>query len=621
MFTVLIMNKKTMDSFYDHLPLFNGFLQDDETQKLFAVCEWNESGQTVEEALPDLHELTDEKGSWRALIVRYEDGPALASHPQDPENPYDFLENSQQGPSSSWPDNPLIRLTRMLEQPLEYFDRRRADLENPVQFEKYRGVLPESMTLITLRHIDGLQNVPESLRTIGASDFSGRNGYPSFCRFAVVDQADQGIVRRRRDDFLFWNLVLMLAVNRIDSSFMQAYRLYALSCEIDPERLEEVWKDKMIELKQAESRIAHFLNHQSVYLEKYEGEYPDYAVKADGFSIPASSSKAIVSPSEFEVIPADPALQAVSWKKQSASQIGQLVEFWNSVPNEIQKKTPAFSRRGGFKKEDVDVLSPLQREKLTSELMQLRDRISREFRALPGQVITESKELTEQANILEKVLAARPPRKRLTWWTAGLAAACLIAVVPAWMAYFNVYQGDFWVLLALSVFMAALPLWFVLSAISRTKKQIQEAVLQWNRLISAHYDRLNAYLQQYVQYESDLLSYRKGKSYLELSRDVSQDIRDHQRLLEKTVSELNLYQKLLERWGRAFGLSAYGLQTDQDRIFDADLEHLQVPEKLFSFESELKNTCLVNETGRKAAAPFSFIRRLNVEPIAQRREP
>lgn len=619
MFTVLIMNKKTMDSFYDHLPLFNGFLQN-ETQKLFAVCEWDESGQTVEEALPDLHELTDEKGSWRALIVRYEDGPMLSSHPQSPENPYDFLENSHPGISSTWPDNPLIRLTRMLEQPLEYFDKTRADLENPAQLSKYRGVLPESMTLISLRHIDALQNVPESLRTIIASDFAGRNGYPSFCRFAVVDRVDQGIIRWQRDDFLFWNLVLMLAVNRIDSSFMQAYRLYALSCEIDPERLEEVWEDKMIELKQAENRIVHFLNNQSVYLEKYEGEYPNYAVKADEFSIPASSSKAIISPSEFEVIPADPASQAAQWKKQSEAQTEQLVEFWNSVPNEIQKKTPAFSRRGGFKKEDVDVLSPLQREKLTSELMQLRDRISKEFRSLPGQVITKSEELTEQAKILEKVLADRLPRKRLILWTAGFAAVCLIAVIPAWMAYFNVYQGSFYILLVLTLFMASLPLWFCLSAISRTKKQIQEAVLQWNRLISAQYDRLNTYLQQYVQYESDLLSYRKGKSYLELSRDVSQDIRNHQRLLEKTVSELDQYQKMLSQWGRAFGLSPCDLQVGQKQLFDADLEQLQVPDKLFGFESELRNTCMVNETGRKAAAPFSFIRRLNIEQIAERRE-
>lgn len=30
MFTVLIQNEKTLNSFYDHLPIFNGFLQSEE---------------------------------------------------------------------------------------------------------------------------------------------------------------------------------------------------------------------------------------------------------------------------------------------------------------------------------------------------------------------------------------------------------------------------------------------------------------------------------------------------------------------------------------------------------------------------------------------------------------
>lgn len=78
MFTVLIQNEKTLNSFYDHLPIFNGFLQSEENEKSFEICEWNESGRTIEEALPELHSLTDDKSSWRALIVRYEDDRQLA---------------------------------------------------------------------------------------------------------------------------------------------------------------------------------------------------------------------------------------------------------------------------------------------------------------------------------------------------------------------------------------------------------------------------------------------------------------------------------------------------------------------------------------------------------------
>lgn len=67
--------------------------------------------------------------------------------------------------------------------------------------------------------------------------------------------------------------------------------------------------------------------------------------------------------------------------------------------------------------------------------------------------------------------------------------------------------------------------------------------------MSKQYHRLHQYLEKYVVYESDLLSYRNGKSYLDLSRDVKEDIHQDQRNLEKSRSELMRFEMLFKEVG------------------------------------------------------------------------
>lgn len=92
MYSVLIQNSKTIDSFLRYRPFFAEAL----TAGQIGICRWNEFGRTIETALPELSSLTDDKEEWRAIIVRHTDDHDMSAFESADNNPYDFEVNRDQ---------------------------------------------------------------------------------------------------------------------------------------------------------------------------------------------------------------------------------------------------------------------------------------------------------------------------------------------------------------------------------------------------------------------------------------------------------------------------------------------------------------------------------------------
>ena len=112
MYSVLIQNKKTIESFQKYHPLFLEALNNEQ----IGLCRWIESGTTVETALPELLDLIDDKREWKAVIVRLADESAMAQYPSTPLNPYDFRYYQQEDLPYDESPIPLVRLTHILGQ-------------------------------------------------------------------------------------------------------------------------------------------------------------------------------------------------------------------------------------------------------------------------------------------------------------------------------------------------------------------------------------------------------------------------------------------------------------------------------------------------------------------------
>ena len=110
MYSVLIQNQQTADAFAKYHPFFLEALNSNS----IGLCKWIETGTSIDTALPELRELTDNKEHWRAIIVRMEDGEAMKSFAASKRNPFDFEINQDHDTSVHESEVPLIRLTHML---------------------------------------------------------------------------------------------------------------------------------------------------------------------------------------------------------------------------------------------------------------------------------------------------------------------------------------------------------------------------------------------------------------------------------------------------------------------------------------------------------------------------
>ena len=79
MYSVVILNSPTSEAFAEYHPLFLEGLKNGN----IGLCKWNEDGMTIDTALPELRELTDDKEDWRAIIVRFADEEPMAGFKSD----------------------------------------------------------------------------------------------------------------------------------------------------------------------------------------------------------------------------------------------------------------------------------------------------------------------------------------------------------------------------------------------------------------------------------------------------------------------------------------------------------------------------------------------------------
>lgn len=613
MLTVLIQNEKTMHSFHQHLPLFHHFLDSNELE----VCLWNEEGQTLEEALPDLAHLTDGK-KWQAIIVRHEE---LSRSPYFFNNPYDFCSSQKPLTFQEQMANPLIRLTKWLSKPLEYYDQKSALQEESI--ERYEGILPESMILLTARQIDSLLSVPSSVHTL-YRDFVDRNGYPSYCRFGVIDRQRQGTSARIQSDLEFWSIVLMLAYNRLDSSAMASYHLYSLSCQINLEKMASLWNEKLYDIEIAIGQIGHYLKHQSIYLQKLDGAYPEYVLSADLFRI-SSLNKEPVMVSSYLSLPSKPLRQASQWHSQNKKLKAKILEQYEQFPEELQERVPILQTRPGYHEEEVRPLGMMQIKRLRKEVEALNLQIIQEQALLPEVHFEKGDELDRCSQEIEGLLATRTSRKQIVKWTLGLCFLSVLSMLFCWLTLLQTKQG-LWASLFFSSLLVAMPLLFSWYTIYQEGKRIQKRLETWTKLVDQQYETLQRYKTQYANWLADVLSYRRAQSYLEIALKKAADQEKVQRELETILANLYSFQEQLQVWAKALRLSLssssdidpFVLKQNMTWIDPSVYLNWTKQKELFCFETQSGYLCELLRTGKRIVTPFSFIEVLDIEQFRQR---
>lgn len=152
MYSVLIMNKRTKESFREFQPLFVEALGNN-----IGCCRWLESGGTVDTALPTLRSLIEDKEEWQAIIVRVEDEGAMSKYKTAPDNPYDFLDNYDEKtvPEGSAQGKGTARVSK--DEHVESVDDYEAEKDEGIKSldEEFEASLRDPIPLVRLTHMLG----------------------------------------------------------------------------------------------------------------------------------------------------------------------------------------------------------------------------------------------------------------------------------------------------------------------------------------------------------------------------------------------------------------------------------------------------------------------------------
>lgn len=629
-YSVIIQNKKTMEEFSKFQPLFMEALNNNR----IGVCKWNESGATLDTAVPELGELTNDKDEWRAIIVRFEDDRPMSGFNFNVKNPFDFEINKTMDEDAFESEVPLIRLTHMLggipapetkfesEQIYEKNKVHRTiykpvvDKKREVAYEKackkyeYDCKLPSTIVIVTIR--DGyvgketIDTAWSNHRESKSSEFWKRNHYPSVCRFLVYDFEKKGPVQRNADEFGFWISVLMLAINVIDSSTLQAYRLYKLNTSFNRKKMSESFQTTVDRLKSAKYKIEKEIKKDIENQLIVEDKLPDYRLD---ISVPInlpSDDDCSVSPKGFGLFSQGARTDIGLWNSRKKNSEEKLASAVRSAERTLNQTADRMRDNCVFFEDEVFSLDKYQVEDLTRETGEIYKEIVDIQGMLPTDDVSADPSIIEAADNIHEYLKGRVVGSSAFLALTLSFVLLVLAQIPGIVnLYFNGIGSLTQILIAAAIECAVVLLFAILTILLQ-KKRLNGLLKIYNQYIKAAFNRLTENASDYSQYLSDIASHSRGHSYLILSRRKKHRAENAHYSKYKHIKAINLFLSKLRMWSTAFHLTVDfdAGSIDEDAVVDIALSPTQ--NSMYTFESGNAYPVPVNNSGVVLESPFCF---------------
>ena len=635
MFTVLIQNQKTLQSFADYYPMFMQRLNKDEID----VCKWIESGTTCDTALLDLEEMVSDKEEWRAVIVRFEDDTAMKKYKSDPLNPYDFEQNIECPTASTASDIPLVRLTQILgglpAPKMKFEPRRDGDVFNystlkyePVELGSeeeraaseaklgYRIRRPSSITLISVRckpKTGGLSEVWKQKNEYNYSAFWERNNYPGMCRFVVYDFLDEGSLRKTQDSFSFWYTVLLMSTNAVSASSLQAYKLYNAKVFMNSERLEKTFNLFLARLK-------------------YCYKYVDSEIKNDlykrtvlGKTIPEFEKKVNVPTEQFmKATPKTTGTRLFPFLRRRNDE----TSYWKRIKNVVEDNLVSAIRitkrsmdvvaedmrfSSKVDPDEVVVLDKYQREDVLRKTNEYYNSLMEIQKSFPSEDILTSDDMVKLSKDIAGMIPRRTGKKAFLITFGALGLASLLCEIPALYTLINDEHGNLVAIILIATASVAVPLLLSWAILAIQSFRLRRLIIKYNDIIESAFRMINENASDYTAYMNAITSCSRGFSYCEISDKKLRSNAASKNLRYQHLDTINSLQKKIEKWGRSFYLNM-SVETS-DSMVNSDF-NISIPpsyNNFYTFEQDGEYEIPINNSGDVIISPFSFAERFELK--------
>lgn len=648
MYSVLIGNQKTLDSFEQHSALFMDVLNRHDLD----ICRWNENGDTVKTAVPELYSLIADKQEWRAIIVCAEDGGLMEGFPASEENPYDFLEpygvpsekegSPLTGPSLSESRIPLIRLTQMLggvpvpktefnpktieergkavrvvyePEQEETAEPKRLAYEKLVNKYKLHAKAPEEILLFTYRRKEPnrRENIARAWtdpKEQESSEFWARNGYPSICRFLFLDSNDLGQAEQVRESFSLWVSVMIAATNDIDASTLQAYRLMRVEPEYDPEKFSDAVQSSLNRLLGVRNFIEKQKEKRRAARYEESMEAPHYELSDIPVEIPVSARN----------------LRSDGKKKFSLVSESRLKdkEQWDTICIQAQKDFRTIEKSAArsldlaadlmrsdcrYRERDVMPLTDYQSEVMKDQLKGQYMAFFHKRSLLPLMDDINYKEMRELENQISRKISKRITKKE-SWILFGISFGLLaLFTLPALVMMKMALWGSLRAFIAMLLLEAAVTGTTELVVLLMQNAELKALLQQYSVILTQIKTKIQENASLYSEYITNIGSYMHGSTYLTwLHRRKARQI-DYTNIYEDHLHAISSTIQSFSVWERAFGLDVSMNIPLLPEVTTADLTVPPSRNTLYVIGSGSGREYEVplNRSGDTVRVPFDFI--------------
>lgn len=613
-------------------------------------CTWNPEGTTVETALPDLYRLIAGKRDWRAIVVltpteeeqRQAGELGLDTREQ---NPFDYLINKDQSAYEiSESSVPLIRMTQLLggvPKPEMRFERVEHEGENGeffVSFEPQKQAheaameahkalsqqylfvdnRPREILLVATRQpVDTSEQETRSAWAVRmeseSSEFWSRNRYPSICRFITCDVLNERHSLYPGSIFKLWSAVLLLAVNQLDASSLQAYRLYHLSLEMDQKRLGAAFSGYAAKLRRMSAQLdAADANRESVARQVIR-ETPELAAEVTVTFTTNRPSALMVDTRPLGLVTDKPQEERQYWRQCYHRATASLNELLSAPARLLDVAADDTRCRGVYPPEEVEILNRYQRSDLEEQLKRSY------FKALDARAALgfNVKKRRREREIIDQQVRRRISQRLNAKRAVTAAGVCLgvlaVGSLPYLIGAARVGFGALlWALLAL-VCMLAVASGFGLAELWIQRREMADAMEDHNRCMYQVEREVQISARHYSDYLSSLCTYLRGRSYLDREQELLHGLANVERLRLGHRRAIQKCLGLVRVWSAALGAVVdTSLAERRDDCFDPAVP----PEENLAYRFDLPSGgrhIPLNNTGEYLFAPFDFIQGVTLE--------
>lgn len=651
-FTLIIASQEVLDKFDTYYAFIQPIIKSTDV----ALCKWNPTGETIDEALPALPKLLTGKDSWRAILIQDEEDMAQML------NPFDYMqyqENDSEKKDTAYFEKrfqdrcelirnavkvPYIHLSLLLggvpkfsdyfiwrppfmkDEEYDYLVKEKEEkkriqlrLEKELAFPFKR---PDELLLIARRQRPE-DEITRKIKTawhkkneMDYSRFAETNMYPACGRFLVYDTVPADHAEFKKEYFGFVMANMILGMNHMFSSQMQAYKLYQYKCHIDSSNLA-----KTLAVHQSQ-----LLTAQAVILQEQKRIEDQMQQKVHGMDL-----NQIIELDEY--IPIEDYQHGFDELLASYDQIGLAGDcpnpekpYWNNQYIQIKSVLPLYLKgprravREGIKlmhyRKSLDIEKlPLLDDFLMEDLNEAIQECELKMEKNHGVDLSNLNELTksiDEANEeIQDCMQTRMSRNTTLWIPLLSIGLFCLGMLPTLFRSFSQSGTSayyLWFMLmgsAMIAFCAYITLFIFRNKLLSKFKRFNSAVIHMDETVSMS-------MKSYAAYLSSMCNCMRGYSYYHHLQSHSSRYQKELEQLERHLIEILRRLENCKYWIRDFALEDIDwnesngvcrlnltIQPEENKYYQVDL-------------AERGTTAPLNGNDDMVEIPYTFIDHVTV---------